>query len=56
MLISQKGFAHVTNESNIYDDIEFSEAKEEILLLRGLNIIPYESGAQLFRPKEMLKR
>lgn len=35
LLFSSSVFAHVTNEKTIYDDIEFSEAKEEIVYLRG---------------------
>jgi hypothetical protein len=48
--------AHVSNEKTIYDDIEFSEAKEEIVYLRGLNVIAHERGANLFKPQEKLTK
>lgn len=46
--------AHVTNEKTIYDDIEFSDAKEQIIYLRGLNIISPPQGANLYKPQEKL--
>lgn len=49
-------YAHVTNSNNIYDDIEFSPAKEAIVELRALNIIPYEGGSGLFKPQNKLTR
>ncbi len=48
--------AHVINENNIYGDIAYSEAKEEIVFLSGMNIIFYEHGDALFRPSELLQR
>lgn len=48
--------AHVSNEKTLYDDIEFSEAKEEIVYLRGLNVIAYEHGAHLFKPQQQLTK
>ncbi|UCZ54086.1 hypothetical protein LGQ02_04705 [Bacillus shivajii] len=56
LLFSLRGFAHVENEATIYDDIELSDAKEEIVILRALNVIPFESGANLYRPQEILTR
>ncbi|WLD94523.1 hypothetical protein [Alkalihalobacillus sp. AL-G] len=46
--------AHVTNEKTLYDDIQFSKAKEEIVYLRGLDVIPYEHGVKLYKPNEKL--
>lgn len=51
-----RGYAHVTNESSVYEDLEFSEAKEQVLLLSGLNLFPHDKGVQLFRPQEKLTR
>ncbi len=48
--------AHIVNESNLYDDIAFSEARENIVYLSGLGVIPYEHGAPLFKPKDKLSR
>ncbi|QED47036.1 hypothetical protein [Cytobacillus dafuensis] len=48
--------AHVTNEKNLYEDIEQSEAVEEIMFLRSMNAISPEEGVNLFRPQEMLTR
>jgi hypothetical protein len=56
LLFSSSVFAHVTNEKTIYDDIEFSEAKEEIVYLRGLEVIAYEHGAKLFKPQDTLTK
>lgn len=49
-----RGYAHVTNEFSVYEDLEFSEAKEQVLLLSGLNLFPHDKGVQLFRPQEKL--
>lgn len=56
LLFSSSVYAHVTNEKTIYDDIEFSEAKEEIVYLRGLNAIAHERGAHLFKPQDKLTK
>lgn len=55
-LFSTSVFAHVSNEKTIYDDIEYSEAKEQIVYLRGLNVIAYEHGAHLFKPQDLLTK
>ena len=49
-------WAHITNEQNLYDDIQYSEARDAIVILSGLGVIPSEHGAALFRPKDKLTR
>lgn len=56
MLLPAAAQAHIVNESNLYDDIAFSEARENIVYLSGLGVIPYEHGAPLFKPKDKLSR
>ncbi|MDQ0273722.1 hypothetical protein [Cytobacillus purgationiresistens] len=48
--------AHITNEKSLYEDISISEAKEEIMYLRAMNVITAEDGVNLYRPTEMLTR
>jgi hypothetical protein len=48
--------AHITNEKNLYEDIAASEASEEIVYLRSMNVIATEEGVNLFWPNEMLTR
>jgi len=48
--------AHVQNENSLYSDIEFSEAKEEIVLLHGIQAISLEGGVNLYRPFDLLTR
>ena len=48
--------AHVVNKENVYDDIQYSEAAEDIVLLSGIGIIDYEHGDSLFRPQDRLTR
>jgi hypothetical protein len=56
MLFGQVAMAHVANEKTLYDDIEFSQAKEQIVYLRGIDAIAYESGVKLFQPQEILSK
>lgn len=49
-------FAHVINEISIYEDIQLLKVKDEIIFLRGINVISEETGANLFRPQEKLKK
>jgi hypothetical protein len=49
-------FAHTANEKTLYDDIEFSKAKAQIVELRALNVIPLEKGVKLYRPEEKLTK
>ncbi|THF75760.1 hypothetical protein [Cohnella fermenti] len=48
--------AHVMTSANVYTDISLSAAKEEIVLLTGMNIIVYSHDDTLFRPQEKLSR
>ncbi len=48
--------AHVQNEKNLYSDIEYSEATEEIVLLHGIRVISMEGGANLYKPFELLTK
>ncbi|WP_312109018.1 hypothetical protein [Brevibacillus reuszeri] len=49
--------AHIVNEQNLYDDLEYSKAKTEIVYLSGLGIIPYDHhGSTLFAPQDKLTR
>ena len=48
--------AHVVNKENVYDDIQYSEAAEEIVLLSGIGIIGYEHEDPLYRPHDQLTR
>lgn len=56
LFFSSSVYAHVANEKTLYDDIDFSKAKEQIVYLRGLNIIAPEEGAKLYKPKVKLTR
>jgi len=49
-------YAHVQNENNLYSDIEYSEAKQEIVLLHGIKAIAREGGASVFKPLDLLAR
>lgn len=49
-------YAHVQNEKSLYSDIEFSEAKEQIVLLYGIGAISRDGGANLYKPLELLSR
>ncbi|TBL77298.1 hypothetical protein [Paenibacillus thalictri] len=48
--------AHIANEQSLYDDIAYSDARDPIVLLSGLGVIPYTHGAALFKPKDVLSR
>lgn len=48
--------AHVQNENNLYSDIEFSEAKQEIVLLHGIRAIARDGGANVYKPLDLLTR
>ncbi|MCC2687064.1 MAG: hypothetical protein K0R75_3963, partial [Paenibacillaceae bacterium] len=55
-IFSASVLAHVTNEKTLYDDIQYSKAIEQIVYLSGLNVIPYESGAALYKPTSLLSK
>ena len=56
MVVPSLVSAHVVNKENVYDDIQYSEAAEDIVLLSGIGIIDYEHGDSLFRPQDRLTR
>ncbi|MEI7026069.1 LPXTG cell wall anchor domain-containing protein [Paenibacillus sp. y28] len=56
LLLPSAAWAHIANEDSLYEDIAWSEARDSIVLLSGLGIIPYAHGASLFKPKEPLSR
>jgi len=49
-------YAHITNENTIYEDVEYSQAKEQLVALRSINAIGYESGANVFEPQKKLTK
>ncbi|MDI3327268.1 MAG: hypothetical protein QJR06_01825 [Alicyclobacillaceae bacterium] len=56
VLFSSTVHAHVTNEKTLFDDIEFSKAKEQIVYLAGIGVIGYEEGTPLYKPLEKLDK
>ncbi|MBU8713355.1 hypothetical protein KM924_12670 [Brevibacillus parabrevis] len=49
--------AHIVNEQNLYDDLQYSKATSQIVYLSGLGVIPYDHhGSTLFSPQEKLTR
>jgi hypothetical protein len=48
--------AHMAVEDRFYEDVEFSKAKELIVLLRGLNVISADHYVSLYMPQEKLTR
>jgi hypothetical protein len=48
--------AHLSVEDRFYEDIEFSKAKEQIVLLRGLNVIAHDNGAKVYMPQKKLSK
>lgn len=56
VLTCSVAFAHVSNEYTIYDDTQYSEAKDELVQLRTLGVIPYTHGASIYGPQDILKK
>jgi hypothetical protein len=56
ILLPSAASAHVVNDQTIYEDIQYSAVKEQIVILSGLGVIPYEHGASLFKPGDKLTR
>jgi hypothetical protein len=56
LLLPSAASAHVVNDQTIYEDIQYSAVKEQIVILSGLGVIASEHGASLFRPNEKLTR
>jgi hypothetical protein len=57
LMFPVRAFAHVVNENTIYDDIRYSEAKEDIVMLRGIGAIAAPAqGVNLFKPQDKLTK
>lgn len=56
LLMPTVASAHIVNDQNLYEDLQYSKAKSEIVYLTGLGVIPYEHGTMLFSPKDKLTR
>lgn len=54
MLVATSAFAHVTNETNLFEDLSLSEASNEIVLLSALGVVSSQDGKQTFRPQDTL--
>lgn len=49
--------AHIVNEQNLYDDLQYSKARAQIVYMSGFGIIPYDHhGSMLFSPQDKLTR
>lgn len=55
-LFSSTAFAHISNEKNIYDDIQYSKVQEQIVILRTLGALAAPVGVNLFSPQAKLTR
>ncbi|MGG0937584.1 hypothetical protein ABHN11_15985 [Brevibacillus centrosporus] len=56
LIMPTNALAHITNEQNLYEDLQYSEAKAQIVYLSGLGVIAADHGTALFSPKEKLTR
>lgn len=56
LLVPSAVSAHVVNDQNLYEDLQYSTAKQEIVYLSGLGVIASDHGSSLFSPKEKLTR
>ena len=54
LLVSTSAFAHVMNETNIFEDLSISEVSEEIVLLSALGVISSQDAELTFRPQDPL--
>jgi hypothetical protein len=55
-LFSSTAFAHISNEKNIYDDIQYSKVQEQIVILRTLGALAAPAGVNLFKSQAKLTR
>lgn len=55
-LFSSTTFAHISNEKNIYDDIQYSKVQEQIVILRTLGVLAAPAGVNLFNSQAKLTR
>jgi hypothetical protein len=44
------------NDQNLYEDIQFVQAKDDLMRLSGIGVIANDHGVPLFRPQDMLTR
>ncbi|MCR8631669.1 hypothetical protein [Paenibacillus radicis (ex Xue et al. 2023)] len=56
LLMPSAALAHIVNENSLYEDIQYSDAKAQILYLSGLGVIASDHSASLFKPKDKLTR
>ena len=56
VFLVSNAFAHVMNSDNVYTDISYSEAKDDIVLLNALGIISYQYEEYIFRPHDPLAK
>lgn len=56
LLTCSIAFAHVSNEYTVYDDMNYSKAKEDVLKLKALGVIPYTEGATIYSPSDILTK
>lgn len=56
LLITTNVSAHVMNSQSVFEDIQYSEEAEDILLISALGMVTAESGKQSFRPQDPLTR
>lgn len=52
LLITTNVSAHVMNSQSVFEDIHYTEAAEDILLISALGMLSAESGNQTFRPQD----
>ncbi|MFJ8259049.1 hypothetical protein ACIQ4Z_17670 [Peribacillus asahii] len=56
LLMASSVSAHVVNQDNLYDDIKYSEAADDVVFLSGMGIISYQHGDIVYRPQDPLTR
>ncbi|MGN1386519.1 MAG: hypothetical protein ACI4XS_07955 [Bacillus sp. (in: firmicutes)] len=56
VLFVSNAFAHVMNSDNVFTDISYSEAKDDIVLLHSLGVISYQYEEYIFRPQDPLAK
>ncbi|AFC31223.1 hypothetical protein PM3016_4459 [Paenibacillus mucilaginosus 3016] len=56
LLLGAPALAHVENEKTLYDDLEHTQALEDIVFVRALGLVSAEGGAKLFRPQAGLRK
>ena len=54
MFVANSAFAHIMNETNLYEDLSISEAADEVVLLTALGVITSQDKGRTFRPKDIL--